>query len=154
VLDDVGQTITVRIEVNNSTIVSDALMFIYYAVAGLSAREYSSGSISVVIRERADTQTFSSAPSTGASHPRGTPGQSSQLSWPGSSRRSQRYYRAFHWVESHADRSQRQHPLPTATQNQLTWQLGPTNIRYQDLRIASLDQVSPGSWQIRLFHKP
>jgi len=34
------------------------------------------------------------------------------------------------------------------------WEIGPTGIQTKDLRLAALEQVTAGSWQIRLFYKP
>jgi len=34
------------------------------------------------------------------------------------------------------------------------WKVGPDGIQVKDLRLAALEQVSSGSWQIRLFYKP
>lgn len=34
------------------------------------------------------------------------------------------------------------------------WRVGPDGIQIKDLRIAAIEQVSAGSWQVRLFYKP
>jgi len=34
------------------------------------------------------------------------------------------------------------------------WRVGPNGIQWKDLRLASLEQVSAGSYQPRLFWKP
>ena len=34
------------------------------------------------------------------------------------------------------------------------WRVGPNGIQVKDLRLAALEQVSTGSWQVRLFYKP
>ena len=34
------------------------------------------------------------------------------------------------------------------------WMVGQEGIKVEDLRLAALEQVSAGSWQVRLFYKP
>ena len=34
------------------------------------------------------------------------------------------------------------------------WKVGPGGIEVKDLRLASLEQVTAGTWQVRLFYKP
>lgn len=37
---------------------------------------------------------------------------------------------------------------------QAQWEVGPNGIQVEDLHLAALEQVSKGSWQVRLFYKP
>ena len=57
------------------------------------------------------------------------------------------------WAELHADPPQRMQVLEVAPEH-TKWKVGPDGIQVKDLRLAALEQVSSGSWQIRLFYKP
>ena len=42
----------------------------------------------------------------------------------------------------------------TITPEEAQWRVGQNGIQVKDLRLAALEQVTKGSWQVRLFYKP
>ena len=52
------------------------------------------------------------------------------------------------------------HPSPqnmeavAVAPDEAQWMVGENGIQVRDLRLAALEQVSAGSWQVRLFYKP
>lgn len=59
----------------------------------------------------------------------------------------------FHWVVLCVDSSQKAQGQDIAP-GEAQWRVGPNGIQVKDLRLAALEQVSAGSWQVRLFYKP
>jgi hypothetical protein len=160
VLAEIGQTLTLRFEVNSPTILDPLLsvkrqIFIDCVVAGLYTQGLSSGLVGTTAREEADIQNLSCALSTGAHALTGSHGRSLPQRSPSSSRSLQRYGRIFDRARSHVDISQEAPRCGRVDPEHKRWKLGAgqDDVRYEDLRMASLEQVSQGSWQVRLFHK-
>ena len=59
----------------------------------------------------------------------------------------------FYWAELRADPSQNMQEKDIPTEH-ARWRVGPSGIQVKDLHLAALEQVSAGSWQVRLFYKP
>jgi len=105
-------------------------------------------------RKEADLQNSGSCePTIGANPQKESTCPSSLRRWLSPSSVSLRFAPILHWAESHIDPPQRLQALEIDPEHAV-WAVGPNGIQAKDLRLAALEQVSPGSWQPRLFFKP
>jgi hypothetical protein len=99
VLPGAGYTISVRFEVNRPAILSNILIFIDRAVAGVSTQSLPSELAVMVPQELAETRNFRSGPSIGVNRPTSSPSQNSPRRWQRQSKNLSRYGTVLYWVE-------------------------------------------------------